>query len=188
MAAAIRFLSSIPARSAGSPARERALCHLRAGELHHLAPLLGFVGDELGELGGGAGQQRGAELQEARLRLVSARIAFTALFSVSMISGASPSARRGRTRRSPRSRHVLRDGRKVRQHVRSLGRVTASPRSLPDLMNSAAVGTLSNITCTCPPTMSVSASAPPRYGTWIMSVPVIILNSSPDMWRRAVAG
>ena len=48
---------------------------------------------------------------------------------------------------------------------------------------------LSNITCTCPPIMSVSASAPPRYGTWIMSMPVIILNSSPDMWMvDAVAG
>src|SRR6266511_398703 len=60
--------------------------------------------------------------------------------------------------------------------------VTASPRSLPALMYSADVGTLSNITCTCPPSKSVSASAPPRYGTCTMSTPVIILNSSPDIW------
>jgi hypothetical protein len=40
--------------------------------------------------------------------------------------------------------------------------VTAKGRSLPALMNSSDVGTLSNITCTRPPIMSVSAGAAPR--------------------------
>ena len=60
--------------------------------------------------------------------------------------------------------------------------VTARPRSLPDLTCSAQVGMLSNITCTWPEIISVSAGAPPRYGTCTMLIPVSILNSSPDMW------
>jgi hypothetical protein len=35
---------------------------------------------------------------------------------------------------------------------------------------------------TCPPSRSVSAGPAPRYGTWAMSTPVIILNSSPATW------
>src|SRR3954452_20322642 len=60
--------------------------------------------------------------------------------------------------------------------------VTARPRSLPDLTCSAQVGMLSNITCIVPDSMSVSAGAPPRYGTCCMLIPVSILNNSPDMW------
>src|SRR5262249_11339080 len=60
--------------------------------------------------------------------------------------------------------------------------VTANGRNLPALINSSDVGTLSNITCTWPLIRSVSAGAPPRYGTCTMSMPVIILNSSPDTW------
>src|SRR5262249_40589836 len=66
--------------------------------------------------------------------------------------------------------------------------VTANGRNLPALINSSDVGTLSNITCTWPLIRSVSAGAPPRYGTCTMSMPVIILNSSPDMDGRAGAG
>ena len=40
------------------------------------------------------------------------------------------------------------------------------------------------MTCTWPPSRSVSAGTEPRYGTCTMSTPAIILNSSPATWRR----
>jgi hypothetical protein len=40
--------------------------------------------------------------------------------------------------------------------------VTANARSLPVRTYSIEDGTLSNMTCTCPPIMSVSAGAAPR--------------------------
>src|SRR5881396_103466 len=43
--------------------------HLGAGELDHLAPLPGLVLDQLAERLRGAGQQRGAQLEKARLGL-----------------------------------------------------------------------------------------------------------------------
>src|SRR6266851_1825670 len=42
---------------------------LGARDLDYLAPLLGFVGDELGQIGGGAGEHRGAEFGNPRLHL-----------------------------------------------------------------------------------------------------------------------
>jgi hypothetical protein len=39
---------------------------------------------------------------------------------------------------------------------------------------------LSNITCTVPLIMSVSAGAEPRYGICVRSIPVMILKSSPE--------
>src|SRR5256886_16766112 len=57
--------------------------------------------------------------------------------------------------------------------------VTASGRSLPALMCSIDSGKGLKITCTWPPSRSVVAGAPPRYGTWTMSTPAVILNSSP---------
>src|SRR5713101_900025 len=58
--------------------------------------------------------------------------------------------------------------------------VTASARSLPDLMNSIEDGILSNIASTVPPIRSVSAGPEPRYGTWVILTPVIAMNNSPD--------
>src|SRR6516225_7684223 len=43
-------------------------------------------------------------------------------------------------------------------------------------------GVASNITCTWPAKRSVSAGDEPRYGTWTISTPAIILNSSPTTW------
>src|SRR5262249_58259699 len=60
--------------------------------------------------------------------------------------------------------------------------VTANARSLPALMYSMDAGTVPNITCTWPPSRSVSAGASPRYGTWTMLTRAIIFNSSPDRW------
>ena len=58
--------------------------------------------------------------------------------------------------------------------------VTASAphRARADVRQTRSV-TSPNITCTCPPTRSVTAGAEPRYGTWTRSTPVIALNSSP---------
>src|SRR5262249_25149224 len=46
--------------------------------------------------------------------------------------------------------------------------VTAKARSFPVLTYSIDSGAPPNTTCTCPPSRSVSAGAPPRYGTWTM--------------------
>jgi hypothetical protein len=43
--------------------------------------------------------------------------------------------------------------------------VTARARSLPALMYSIDDEMMANIASTCPPMRSVSAGAPPRYGT-----------------------
>jgi len=59
---------------------------------------------------------------------------------------------------------------------------TASARSLPALTYSIEAGKGSKPTCTCPARRSISAGPLPRYGTWIMLVPVIIINSSPNRW------
>src|SRR5262245_45639465 len=62
--------------------------------------------------------------------------------------------------------------------------VTANGRNLPALMYSMDAGMVPNMTCTWPPSRSVSASASPRYGTWIMLTPAIILR---QMACRSVA-
>src|SRR6202166_4029931 len=60
-----------------------------------------------------------------------------------------------------------------------VGSVTASALSLPALMYSTSVAMASHITCARPAMRWVSAGAAPRYGTWSMSTPAIILNNSP---------
>src|SRR5262249_38828039 len=57
--------------------------------------------------------------------------------------------------------------------------LTASGRSLPDLMCGTDDGVTSNITCTCPASRSVSAGVEPRYGTCTRLTPAMNLNSSP---------
>src|SRR5215475_14177819 len=52
--------------------------------------------------------------------------------------------------------------------------VTASARSLPDLIYSTDDAVDSNVTCTCPPSRSVRAAPPLRYGTCCMLTPVIM--------------
>ncbi len=66
--------------------------------------------------------------------------------------------------------------------------VTASPRSLPALMWGSAVGRLSNIRSTCPPSRSVIAGPAPRYGMCSMYVLAHALHQlGRQMLRRAVA-
>src|SRR5262249_57537756 len=57
-----RVLRNIRPQSCGS-------LRLDVGEPHHLAPLLGFLGDEFAEIGGRAHEHRTAEVGKARLQL-----------------------------------------------------------------------------------------------------------------------
>src|SRR5262249_1240958 len=59
--------------------------------------------------------------------------------------------------------------------------LTASARSLPPLTYSIE-DMVADMTCTCPPSRSISAGPAPRYGTSTRLTPVIILNSSPAIW------
>src|SRR5262249_58742931 len=56
--------------------RSRPSLRLDAGKLHDLAPFLGFVGDELAEIGGRAGKRGSAQIGEPRLNfgIAEARI------------------------------------------------------------------------------------------------------------------
>src|SRR5207237_1386033 len=54
-----------------------------------------------------------------------------------------------------------------------------SARTAPDWTGGRAPVETSMPTRTCPPMRSVIIGAPPRYGTWIILTPAIILNSSP---------
>src|SRR6516164_9684825 len=53
----------------GLRARAPSSVRLGTGEFDHLPPFFGFVGNELSEVGGRAGKQRGAEIGEPHLRL-----------------------------------------------------------------------------------------------------------------------
>ena len=58
----------------------------RQEDFDHLAPLLGFVGDQLPEVGGRARKHRRAKVGEPRLDLGIGEAALISLFSLSMIS------------------------------------------------------------------------------------------------------
>ena len=140
---------------------------MSAGGLDHLGPLLGFVGDELAEVGGRAGKHRAAKVGEPRIHLGigEGRVDFLVEL-VDDLGGRVP----GRADAEPGARFV------ARHEVGDLGTsgsaservavVTASARSLPARMYSIDDGMVSKPTCTCPPSKSVSAGASPRYGTW----------------------
>ena len=57
--------------------------------------------------------------------------------------------------------------------------VTASARSLPLLMWRMVEEKPLNMTCTCPPSMSVTAWPLPLYGTCVILIPARLLSSSP---------
>src|SRR5262245_24296748 len=60
--------------------------------------------------------------------------------------------------------------------------VTANARNLPPLMCSIDPTNVSNMSCTCPPIISMRAGPAPRYGTWSQWRPVIILKGSAVKW------
>ena len=57
--------------------------------------------------------------------------------------------------------------------------VTANAFSLPAFICAIELARLSNMNCTCPPSRSCIAGAPPLYGTWTMSTFASDLKSSP---------
>src|SRR5262245_10449865 len=59
---------------------------LDVGRPDHLAPLLGFVGDELAEIGGRADKRRASKVGKPRLYLGIGEAALISLLSLSMIS------------------------------------------------------------------------------------------------------
>ncbi|MNT51932.1 hypothetical protein D3C72_1889240 [compost metagenome] len=60
--------------------------------------------------------------------------------------------------------------------------MTASALSLPSRTNGMADSMVSNITVAWPPITSVSAGALPLYGTCVMRMPAMLLNSSAARW------
>src|SRR5262245_15406935 len=104
--------------------------------LDHLAPLLGFIGDELAEVGGRTRKHRAAEVSEMGLhfRVVESRVNFL----VELVNNLRRCVL-GRADAIPLARLVARQelthGRDVRQHVRARGggyRERAQPIS-PDI-------------------------------------------------------
>ena len=59
---------------------------------------------------------------------------------------------------------------------------TAMALSLPAFTCCHAAGIDTNRSWTCPPIVSMTAGPPPLYGMCTMSIPVLILRSSPAMW------
>ena len=133
------------------------------GRPDHLGPLLGFVGDELAEFGGRAGKHVPPRSAIRAFILGSARPALISLFSFSMISaGVFLGAPTPNQCARLVARHELSNGRDVRQRFRARrGRHRQRAQlASPDVLDRR--GQLSNMTCTCPPSRSVSAGAAPR--------------------------
>jgi SIR2-like domain len=150
------------------------------GELDHLAPLLGLPGDELAKFVGTPAQhdptQAGKPLPDFRASesVIDLRVKLCNEFS----RGVLASTHACQLLASYPGRKSARVGMSGNTSTRDIV-VTARGRSLPALMYSIASGTGAKTTCTCPPSKSVSAGAPPRYGTSTRLTPASILNNSP---------
>ena len=144
----------------------RGSVRLDIGRPDHLAPLLGFVCDELAEVSRRAGKDRAAEVDESRLqlRIVETSVDLT-VKSVDDLNGRLL----GCTDAKYRARFVTWDEvaycRDVWQPLPSCCVVTANGRNLPALICSTVSDVEPNRTCTCPPSKSLSTAPPPRYGT-----------------------
>ena len=85
--------------------------------------------------------------------------------------------------RCRKARHAcLRDRWHVRNDRRALQSDVPSAFTNPTSTLGFIVEMVSNIIWTCPPMMSLRAPALLLYGTWTMSVPDIVLKSSPSIW------
>ena len=160
-----------------------------AGKLDDLAPLLGFFGDELPELSWRATSTARAKLDDPCLYLgvseagVDLPVEFVNDSAGVFLGAPMPNQRRLETRQE------------ITHRRRRRGAPPSAPwwsprdgRSLPALMCSM-MGMLSNMTLHLSAEQVSRAGAAPRYGTWTMSTPAIILNSSPVTWLRGpVAG
>ena len=88
------FMKPLISAMAAALAKERRraeprarLIHLGARELDHLAPILGFVRNELSESAAETGSRKDAELGKLRLGLGIGEDLIDSLLSLSMISG-----------------------------------------------------------------------------------------------------
>ncbi len=145
---------------------EAASFRLDMSRPDHLAPFLSFFGDELSKVGGRARQHCTAQKGKMRLELGIGESGVDLLVEFSDDLS-------GRTLRRadavPIARLIARyesayawDSGSSRHRVAV---VTASARNLPALMYWMDEVAETNITCTCPPSRSISAGAVPRYGT-----------------------
>src|SRR5262245_27907111 len=141
----------------------RGSLRLDVGRADHLGPLLGFVGNELAEVGRRACERVATRLSHPCFDLrIGERGVGLLVELVDDFSG------RARRRAEPEpdarfiARHELAHRRNVRQRLRAGAVVTASARSLPAL--TCPTGTIigGKNTCTWPASKSVSAGPPPR--------------------------
>jgi hypothetical protein len=142
---------------------EAALLRLDVGRSDHLAPLLGFIGDEVAEVGGRARNHRAAQVGKPRLDLgVGERGVDFLVELVDDLGGrflgcadANPRTRLVAGRISPKAGTSGSASERVAV-------VTASGRSLPALICSIDAGKLSNASCTWPLSRSITMGAEPR--------------------------
>src|SRR5262249_6557858 len=151
-------------RAENASIRERLpLLHLDTRELHHLRPFLGFLGDELGEVGWRAGKYFTAEFGHPRRhQRIGERRADLPIEPLDDL------ARRalGNTNAEEAGHHVARDNIanhwNVRQHRKRAFPVTPSARNAPDWICGTADPTASNIACTSPAISAECAAGVPR--------------------------
>src|SRR5262245_39871458 len=142
---------------------ETSSLRLDVGGPDHLAPFLGFRGDQLAELSRRSRQRRAGEVSETglHLRVVESRVDL-------LVELVDDLGRRGLrcAEAVPNTPLVARQetvhGRMSGSASERVAVVTASARSLPALRYSITEGMEVNVTCTCPPSKSVSAGATPR--------------------------
>jgi hypothetical protein len=128
---------------------------LDACELHHLGPLLGFVGDELAEVGGRPDEHRAAHVRKPRLQLrvgegrVDLRVELRNDFGGRSLwcADAIPCARLV-------IGHELTHGRVPGSASERVAAVTASARCLPALIYPIDETVVGNMTWTCPASRS----------------------------------
>ena len=143
--------------------RLAALLRLDIGRPDHLGPFLGFVSDELAEVGGRAGKDRAAQIGKPRLDLGIGEGRIDLLVELvddfgGRVLGRTDAIPPLASKPGTKSPTVGTSG----SASERVAVVTANARSLPALMCSIDAGMSMNMTCTCPPSRSVSAGAAPR--------------------------
>jgi hypothetical protein len=122
---------------------------LDVGGPDHLAPLLGFVGDELTEIGGREREHLATEIGKPRLDFGIGEAGIDLPVELVNNVGGGPG----------KNSAIVGTPGSVSERVAV---VTASARSLSALIYSIDATVPGNMTCTCPPSRSVNAGPPPR--------------------------
>ena len=122
------------------------------GRPDHLAPFLGFLGDELAEIGRRPRERRAAQVGKPRLHLGVGKSSVDFLVELVDDFGRGVLGRADTVKRARLvTRQKIAHGRNVRQCLQRVAVVTANARSLPALMYSMEQASMANTTCTCPP-------------------------------------